>query len=168
MQVLNEALGGQSGQQGFQGAALVQEIAPALFAKRSFRAYREFTGAQSLKFVAAKPFLLTYQGLYVDAGAAKCRILQGATEGGTFTAILTKFCKNLLDGPVAGNTTISAGGTLTGGTEREVLRASSGAGVGILNTIGAPRLLPAGTYQMDITVTGTTSGVYVLEWDELP
>jgi hypothetical protein len=152
----------------FEGASLSVDLTRGFFEKRTFRAYREFTAATVLKFTCTKPFLLTFQGLYVDAGVAKATVFQGGTEGGTFTTVPTKFCKYLLDGPIAGNATVGVGGTITGATEREVLRASSGAGVGIVNTVQGVRALAAGTYYISIAVTGTTSGVYTLEWEELP
>ena len=157
------------GEQGMSwfGMPLFSGISRGLLDKRQFRAYREFTAATTIKFVAAKPFLLTAQTLYCDAGNAKATITTGGTEAGTFTAMATKFCKWLIGGPTVGSTTLSVGGTTSGGTEREVLRAASGAGVGILNSIGGTRALDAGTYYITIAVTGTTSGVYSLEWEEL-
>lgn len=160
------------GEQGmvWRGMQLVCGLSRSLFEKRQFRAYREFTTSTVLKFEATHPFLLTYQSLWTGQGAARVVVSTGGTEGGTFTAIPTKFCKYLLDGAVAGGTVVSAGGTHTGGSEREVLRSdssSAGGGQGNKNTLGGERILPAGTYYMDITVTGTTSGMYAVEWEEL-
>jgi hypothetical protein len=139
-----------------------------LVKKRKFRAYREFTTATVLRFTPTRDFLLTMQDLQLDAGQAKVQVMTGGTPGGTFTDIPSKFCMNTIGGDVAGFSTVAAGGTLTGGTEREVLRANAGAGQGSgrPSTAGA-RLLQAGTYYMVITVTGTTSGVYSFEFEEL-
>lgn len=139
--------------------------------KRQFRAYREFTANTVIKMVFSKPFYLTFQSLWTGQGAARAVVSTGGTENGTFTVIPTKFCKYLLDGPVAGQTVVSAGGTVTIGSEREVLRADSGSaggGTGSTNVMGNERALPAGTYYVTITVTGTTSGMYSIEWEELP
>lgn len=153
------------------GSLLVTEQTAGFYAKRQFRAYREFSANTTIKFAAAKPFLLTAQRLWTGQGAARIVISTGGTESGTFTVVPTKFCKYLLDGPVAGNTVVSAGGTVTLGTEREVLRsdsASTGGGSGNSDSMVNTRALPAGTYYMTITVTGTTTGMYALEWEELP
>lgn len=139
--------------------------------KRAFRAYREFTANTTLRFVAAKPFLLTAQALWTGQGISRAVVSTGGTETGTWTVLPTKFGINLLDGAVPGNTVISFGGTHAGGAEREVLRSDSstaGGGQGNLNQILRERLLPAGTYYITITVTGTTQGMYSLEWTELP
>lgn len=152
----------------FRGAMFVAQMSRGLWEKKKFRAYREFSGAVSIKFVITKNFLLTLQDLQLDAGAAKVQILTGATEGGVFTPIISKFCMNTVGGDVAGNCVVSAGGTLTGGVEREVIRANAGGGQGAGRPGSAgTRVLSAGTYYMQLTVTGTTSGVYSLEWEEL-
>lgn len=152
----------------YRGAQFVSQMSRAVWEKKKFRAYHEFVASANLKFVITKNFLLTLQDLQLDTGQAKVEILTGATEGGVFTAIPTKFCMNTVGGDSAGNSTVSAGGTLTGGTQREVLRANAGGGQGTGRPATAGiRVLAAGTYYMRITVTGSTSGVYSLEWEEL-
>lgn len=166
---LNARLNASETLRSLGGALFVQDQSRGFAEKRQFRAYREFAANTTLKMVFAKPFYLTYQSLWTGQGAARMVVSTGGTESGTFTAMPTKFCKWLLDGPVAGNTTITAGGTVTLVNEREVLRADSGTnggGVGSENTLGNTRALPAGTYYFTITVTGTTSGMYALEWEE--
>lgn len=150
--------------------ALVNKDEIALLEGRSFRAYREFSANVTLKAVFTKPFRLTQQTLWTGQGAARVVVSTGGTESGTFTAIPTKFNKNTQTGGV-GATTISAGGTVTGGTEREVLRSDSGTaggGVGSPNLLDGDRMLAAGTYYITITITGTTTGMYSLEWVEAP
>ena len=152
-------------------ALLIHDQTAGFREKRQFRAYKEFSANTVLKFVALKPFYLTFQSLWTGQGAARMVVTTGGTESGTFVAVPTKFCKFLLDGPVDGSTTLSTGGTVTVGTEREVLRADSGTaggGTGSTSTGGGERALPAGTYYFTITVTGTTAGMYALEWEELP
>ena len=151
------------------GALFVTEQTKGFHEKRQFRAYREFTGATVIKAVFAKPFYLTAQSLWTGQGAARLVVSTGGTEGGTFTAMPTKFCKWLLDGAQAGFTTMSVGGTVTIGSEREVLRADSGTnggGSGNGTELSGRRALPAGTYYFTITPTGTTQGMYSLEWEE--
>lgn len=152
----------------FRGAQFVSQMGRGLWEKKKFRAYREFSASVNIKFVTTKNFLLTLQDLQLDTGQAKVTILTGATEGGSFVAMPTKFCMNTVGGDVPGNTTITVGGTLTGGTEREVLRANSGGGQGAGRPASAGiRVLSAGTYYMQLVVTGSTTGVYSLEWEEL-
>lgn len=155
---------------GFRGAQLPAEMGMGFWQAKQFRAYREFTANTTLKIVAARPFILTSQSLTAIIGTVRVAIGRGGTEGGTFAPISTKFCKYLLDGEVAGSTVISAGGSITGGTERDVLMSNAGsilASVGSGAAIGGLRALAAGTYYVNIVCTGTTNGVYSLEWEEL-
>lgn len=158
-------------QRSFRGAAMVNaNQSLGLWNSQQFRAYREFTATVTLRVVAAKNFILSFQNLYVDQGSARAVIVSGGTPSGTFTTVATQFCKNTTAGPVTGATVVSVGGSVSGGAEREVIRVATGgllgsAGVG--NTLQGARLLAAGTYYITITVTGTTSGIYSLEWEEL-
>lgn len=140
----------------------------ALLEGRAFRAYREFSANTTIKLVFTKPFRLTQQNLWTGQGAARVVVSTGGTEGGTFTAMTSLFNKNTQTG-AAPTTVATVGGTVTGGTEREVLRSDSGSaggGVGTPNQQDGDRMLAAGTYYITITVTGTTSGMYSLEWVE--
>jgi hypothetical protein len=140
----------------------------ALLEGRAFRAYREFTATTTIKLVFTKPFRLTSQTLWTGQGAARAVVITGGTEGGTFGAMPTLFNKNTQLN-TASTTTATVGGTVTGGTEREVLRSDSGTaggGVGSPNLQDGDRMLAASTYYIIITVTGTTSGMYSLEWVE--
>lgn len=151
-------------------ALLVHNQTAAFREKRQFRAYHEFTTTVTLRLVAARPFLLTHQMLWTGRGAARAVITTGSTPSGTWVDMPTNFCKYLLDGPVVGTTPISTGGSVTGGQEREVLASDSGTGGGLGNPMQFPgeRALPAGTYYITITVTGTTYGMYVIEYEEIP
>lgn len=154
----------------FRGAILVVVQSMGLWDGKQFRQYFPFTGATQLQFVCARDFILTRQLLYVDDGLAQVRVLTGATPAGTFTNTESQAAKNRL-GTVTyvQQNFMKSGGTFTGGTERELFRADSGAGVGIafLNVEDNARVLPAGTYYFDITVTGITGGIYSFEWEEL-
>lgn len=156
--------------QSLGGALLVQEQTKAFAEKRQFRAYHRFTTNTALKIVFSKPFYLTFQRLWTGAGAAVMTITTGSTEVTPFaTPVTTKACKWLVDGAVTGFTTITTGGTLSGGNEREVLESDSGTGGnanGNGSDLAARRALPAGTYYFNIVVTGTTKGQYSLEWEE--
>lgn len=156
----------------FRGASFSTGMSLGLFQKKCFRAYREFTTNTVIKAVFAKPFLLTAQGIWTGAGTARMGVIVGGTEGGTFTALGTKFCLNTIAGDIPGNTTMTVGGTITGGTEREVLRSDSGGGLGGAagngNQLRNNRILAAGTYYFSIVVGGTgPTGFFSLEWEEL-
>lgn len=154
----------------WRGNQLISLLTRGFFEKKQFRAYKEFTANTVLKMVFTKPFYLQSQVLYCDAGAARVTISTGGTEGGVFVDMPTKFGKYLVDGPVAGASTITTGGTVTIGTEREVLRVSCGTGgnsATATTSLTTMRALPAGTYYATITVTGTTAGVYSIEWEEI-
>lgn len=153
-----------------RGALMVQVQSMSLWEGRQFRQYRVFTAATQLQFVCARDFILTDQLLYVDDGLAQVRILTGATPAGVWADISTQSGKNRLGtATYVQQNVLRAGGTFTGGTERELFRADSGGGAGVAfsNIQQNVRVLPAGTYYFDITVTGNTAGIYSFEWEEL-
>lgn len=153
------------------GALFTTDQTRGFVEKRQFRLYKEFIALTVVKMVFAKPFYLTAQSLWTGQGAARLVVSTGGVEGGTFVALPTKFCKWLLDGAITGFTTVTTGGTVTIVNEREVLRSDSGSaggGAGNGTSLSGRRALPAGTYYFTITPTGTTSGMYSLEWEEFP
>lgn len=154
----------------FEGSLSITERSAALYGKRKFRMYKEFTTNTSIKIVAIKPFHLLNQSLWLSSGEARLAVTADGTEGGTFAALPTVFNLNTVGAVVAPTSTITTGGTHTGGTEREVLRAASSAtgshNSGTGSTSEGIRYLAAGTYYLDIVVTGTTVGMYSLEWEE--
>lgn len=156
----------------FDGAQLVSGQSRGFFLGKTYRMYKEFTANTVLRVVATKPFILTAQSLYVDTGAARAMVVAGGTAGGTFTALPTVFGKNG-NVPSTPDIVITQGGTVTGGTEREVLRSAAGSGSllggspsGSVSGAGSMRMLPAGTYFISIVVTGSTSGLYSIEYEE--
>lgn len=163
-----DTAGRSSSQRGYNGAQLTQELTLSFFEGKSYRAFKEFTANTQLRFVATKPFMLTSQDLAVTAGAVKATITVGSTAGGTWTALPTKFSKNGVASPApTPGTTVEEGGTIAGGTVREVLSVNSGAGAGASRSLVGVRLLPPGTYYISLVVTGTTAGIYALEYEEL-
>lgn len=154
---------------GFEGSTSVTNRTSALFAKRKFRAYLEFTSTTSVRIVATKPFYLASQKLWTGLGAVRAVVSTGGTPGGTFVALPTVFNLNTVGTIVAPTSTVSVGGTHTGGNEREVLRSdssSAGGGSGSSDYVNTERYLAAGTYYIDLTVTGTTTAMYSIEWEE--
>lgn len=151
----------------FRGASLTLDATPGLFRGRCYRAYKEFTGATVLRLVASTPFMLTAQVLFVDTGQARCVVSTGGTPGGTFTTLPTVFNKNGVVVAPAPSAVLTQGGTVSAGTEREVLRVNAGGGQGAITSLAGVRYLPAGTYYISISVTGSTSGMYSIEYEEL-
>lgn len=155
----------------FRGALLVQMMSAGFWRGKEFRAYREITANTQMRFHATKPFLLTYQSLYCDDGRVTMKIYTGVTPSGVWTPITTINAKNRLTSNPVPENTMDAGGSFTGGTERELLCSDSGGGqgAGYENRLGGTRGLPAGDYYFDIVVagTGTTYAIYSLEWEEL-
>lgn len=168
MAAFKDTRGQGASQRGYGGAALTQELTLGFFEGHCYRAFKSFTGATQMRFVATKPFMLTFQELYVDAGAAVATITVGSTAGGSWTPLATKFPRNGVVSPQpTPSVATEEGGTITGGTVRDVLRVNSGGGASAKSESPSVRLLPAGTYYIAITVTGSTSGVYAIEFEEL-
>lgn len=151
---------------GFKGAQLFQSFTGSYMEGRCFRFFHEFATSAVLRFVATKPCLLTEQVLYVDAGVARLTTYADGTPGGTFTTSTNLYPRNGLV-PYTLGLAVAAGGTHTGGIVRDVVRVNAGAGAGAVSRISSNRMLPPGTYYIKIDVTGTTSGVYSLEFEEL-
>lgn len=165
----NAFTGRQDAEATFQGASLNLDATPNLFKAKAFRAYTEFTTNTVLRFTATTPFLLTSQKLHVDTGAVRTTITVGSTPTGTFAPLPTRFSKNGVTTPQP-TPAISIDvltGTIAGGTEREVIRVNSGAGAGAVSELTGVRLLPAATYWISIVVTGSTSGLYAIEYEEV-
>ena len=154
----------------FRGAMLVQMQSMGLWTGRQFRVYRTFTVAQQFRFTCTKDFILSKQNLYTGIGSCQLQILTGSTPSGTWANVATQNAKNKLgtNTYVAANN-VQDGGTFTGGTEREIIRADSGSGQGVSASSAddSYRVLPAGTYYFNLTVTGSTAGIYSFEWEEL-
>ena len=156
----------------YRGALFVQLMSKGLWDGRAFRQYFPFTVAAQFRFEAARPFILSDQVLYVGEGSAQVQVLTGSTPSGTWNATLTQTGKNRYTAEALAyiqQNIVQSGGTFTGGTERELIRANAGVGQGNASrTVDSNvRILPAGTYYFNITVTGTTSGIYAFEWEEL-
>lgn len=168
---------------GFSGAMQVVWLTDGFWRKRSYRAYREFTipagQAQWLRLTAPTPFMLQHQTLYVESGSVRAVIYTAPVLTNTvWESVSTIFGRQLLGGTSLHQSTIDrlTSGTITGGSEREALRASAGGGPGNTRNptgtaLGGWRLLPAGTYYVMLTAAsgdGEGRGIYSIEAEELP
>ncbi len=167
LDVLGRAMGSLFGR---YGVAFMDMVAPGLWEGKTFRVYHEFAANTVIQFTADQDFALDAQSLQVLTGEARLEIMTAGTPGGTFTPLATHFNKKLTGTPAAPTFVISAGGTHTGGDEREVLlvaAATGGNAATAATQSQGKRLLPANTYYMRITVTGATRGLWAVEYDVL-
>lgn len=139
--------------------------------------YHEFNlaggASTTLQFAATKPFLLTHQSLLLVGGDARAVIKTGSTPSGTFTPVATQNPKYRIGMEPVSTVTVSAGGTVTGGTEREVLLSAASTGGATKSALGETTLasirgLPAATFYQTITAgTNGAVGIYSVEWEDL-
>lgn len=162
------------------------------FEGRSFRTYFEFSASagtalavgatRNFRFVAPVDFILQSQILEVDAGGMRVQAFINGVDGGGWTSVPV-IAKNrspqrrvFPTGYYVGQITIDTGGTFTGGTQVDVLRARSSSQTVAAVNVGAiqdaERFLPAGTYYIRIQplsgVNDASQGVYSISWEERP
>jgi hypothetical protein len=161
----------------FRGAMLALPISNGFWRGKQFRAYPEFEEAGTTvlyyRFTATAPFLLTYQALDGWEGDIRVAIFTGSTPSGTWVDAQAVQAKYRITAFPPSTVSISTGGTFTGGTEREVLRAVAGTTQGntspvqSLQSDTSIRGLPAGEYYIRVDITGPSGGMYTLEWEDL-
>lgn len=160
-----------------RGAQLTQPLSEGFWTGRQFRMYREFTlgngASTTLRITATKPFLLTDQNLTITAGDARAVIRVGATPAGDWTDITTVNPKFRIGMEPVSTLSVAAGGTITGGTEREAIIAAAGTGGSVHRALGSAgiagaRGLPATTFYITITAgSNGATGLYAIEWEDL-
>jgi len=161
----------------------------SFFEGREFRTFKELNVASGsvyvVKAVVPVNTNLLQLELSLDSGFARIGTYVGGTEGGTFAEALPIFSVNNMSLGVnrrktrenvayANQNILTAGGTHTGGTELDVLRAKV-AGVTIqaasVNAASGERGIAPNTYYFRIsTVSGTDpiAGVFRARWEERP
>lgn len=169
---LGQLTGRTESVRGRNGVQYSNEVDPGLIDGSAFRVYKRFAANTVIKFEATAPFVLNSQSLSLMTGQAVLTVYTDSTGGGTFTVVPTNFSKNqVLSPPAVSTVTVSAGGTRTGGQERDQMICRSGTSVGNSSSSAAlgqgDRVLPAGIYYMDIVVTGTTDGMWSVEYSTL-
>lgn len=146
---------------------------------RKYFMFHEFSLASGateiVKVVIAGDTVMNAFSIKVMSGKARVEIVAGGTEGGTFNQIIPRFPVNGMSTatPRVSTTTMTSGGTLTGGTTMDLflvntgdnVNQSSGVSVGEDFALG----FPAGTYYIRVTNTdnSTTAGLIKALWTEM-
>lgn len=164
-----------------QGAAGIMMFEPAnraFFEGKQYFAFREFSIAQGgsavVKVVIASDTIM--RDFFVDLVTSNltAEIVAGGTEGGTFnTPITIQRTNNMSTAPArVSTTTMTTGGTLTGGTtlDKFILYAGNNANQSTRQFGGEtfPVGFPAGTYYVRLINIGSTDaiGIFKARWSE--
>ena len=146
---------------------------------RDYFMFHEFSVASAstevVKVVITGDTVMNAFSIKLMAGKGKVEIVAGGTEGGTFNQAVAIFPTNGMSTatPRASTTTMTSGGTLTGGTTMDLFLVNTGDNVNQSSgiTVGEDFAIgfPAGTYYIRITNTdnSTTSGLVKALWTEL-
>lgn len=155
----------------------IDQAQTGFFAGREFRTFKEWTTATTatyvIKAVVPIDIILFELGVAIEEGSVRIETLIGGVEGGTFSETLPIFSTNTMtekpQPPYVGQVVLTAGGTLTGGTLLDPLRAKTS---GVSNfasnvgaTTGAERGVGPATYYFRITLTGAI-GVFKARYEE--
>lgn len=162
--------------------AAVEIVSARLLLGRQFRSFVDFNipSASSLVIRAefGSDFVLQSQSLTGTHGEVRFAAVVGATETGSFSATVPVIAKNRTLSHKAGPeyssvASLASGGSISGGTEVEVVRISAGTSGGHAQTVSGayanPRMLPAGVYYLKLQNMDNSAaiGVYSIEWEEL-
>lgn len=163
-------------------------------AQTSFFEGREFSlsdelnipssGSRIYKIVSPHDFVIWANNLHIESGHARMSLVYGGTEGGTFTPLTLHSTNGMSLGTnrrrtsqavgYAAQITVAAGGTLTGGTERDILRLKAGNVTVQATSVTdefSERGFAAGTYYLRLTnlsITDPITGVLFIRWEERP
>ena len=133
------------------------------------------SGTEVVKVVITGDTVMESFIIKIMAGTARVEIVSGGTEGGTFSQAVPIFPVNgMSTAPVrASTTTVTSGGTITGGTTLDLFLVNTGdnvnQSVGISVGENFQIGFPAGTYYIRVTNTdnSTSSGLIKALWHEL-
>lgn len=151
------------------------------FAGREFRTFKEFSAATTstyvIKIVTPINVILFEFGLEIEAGTIRIETISGGSpvEGGSFSENLPRIPANTMtekpQPPYATQISLTAGGTLTGGTVIDVLRAKAADNSNFAASVGAEagaeRGVQPGTYYWRASMTGFV-GVIKARYEERP
>lgn len=165
---------------GAAGRLFVEDGNSAFYEGRQYFTFRDFSIAQTatgvFKVVITEDVIMRDFFVILTVSNATVEIATGGTEGGTFNnALAIQSTNNMLRTPArASTTTITYGGTHTGGTVLDKFILISGNNLN--QAIGSqggeqfPVGFPPGTYYVRITNTGNTTatGLFKSRWTEDP
>lgn len=163
---------------GAAGRVFVSQGDPCFFEGRQYFTFYELNIAQAasqvIKVVLTENVIMRDFFVAIDVSAARVEIVSGGTEGGTFgTGLTLQNLNNMTTAPDrASTTTMSTGGTHTGGTVLDLFLLNAGnnlnQAVGQQGGEAFPVGFPPGTYYARITNTGnaTLTGLFKARWTE--
>lgn len=146
---------------------------------RQYFMFHEFSAPASqtevVKVVITGNTVMNAFSVKVMSGKARVEIVAGGTEGGTFNQTVPRLPVNNMTTavPRASTTTVTSGGTLTGGTTLDLFLVNTGDNVnqssGITSGEDFAIGFAAGTYYIRVTNTdnSTTAGLVKALWTEL-
>lgn len=165
---------------GAAGRLFVEDGNSAFYQGRQYFTFSEYSIAQGAvgvyRIVLTQDVIMRDFFVLLTVSNANVEIVSGGTAGGTFNNTLTiQSTNNMLRTPVrASTTTMTYGGTLTGGTVLDKFVLISGnnlnQAIGGLGGEQFPVGFPPGTYYVRITNTGSTTatGLFKARWTEDP
>ncbi len=165
---------------GAAGRLFVEDGNSAFYEGRQYFTFSEFSIAQGAvgvyKVVITEDVIMRDFFVLLIVSNTNVEIVAGGTEGGTFSTALTiQSTNNMLRTPDRTSTsTMSYGGTLTGGTILDKFVLISGNNLnqatGSQGGEQFPVGFPPGTYYVRITNTGSTTatGLFKARWTEDP
>jgi|APGre2960657404_1045060.scaffolds.fasta_scaffold18218_2 hypothetical protein len=165
---------------GAAGRLFVEDGNSAFYEGRQYFTFRDFSIAQAavgvFRVVITEDVIMRDFFVLLTVSDVTVEIVTGGTAGGTFDSTLTiQSTNNMLRTPVrASTTTMTYGGTHTGGTVLDKFILSSGNNLN--HAVGSqggeqfPVGFPPGTYYVRITNTGNTTatGLFKARWTEDP
>ena len=166
--------------EGAAGRLFVEDGNSAFYEGRQYFTFNEFSIAQAAvgvyKVVITEDVIMRDFFVQLGVSVARVEIVAGGTEGGSFTTLLPiSSTNNMLRTPVTASTsTMSYGGTHTGGTVLDLFLLNSGNNLnqatGSQGGEQFPVGFPPGTYYVRITNTGnaTATGLFKARWTEDP
>lgn len=154
------------------------EPSPRFKEGRTFRSFKKLNipgnGIYVVKIVLPVPVYFTRFDLAVDSSTVEVETVSGGVEGGTFSEILPTIKLNLTQPtPYVVKTSLTAGGTLTGGSVIDITRQKTDGnatrGSSVIQDDTSIRGIAAGTYywRFNNLSTDPVLGTVKIEWEEL-
>jgi hypothetical protein len=147
------------------------------FEGRERRSFKEWPTATTATYVirATVPVnvILSALEIAIEAGSIRIETVVGGTPSGTWGEVLPIFAANTMSGTPAytGVVVLEAGGSHTGGTVLDVLRAKTDSNTNRSASVGnnndLVRGVAPGVYYYRMTMTGVI-GVASFRWEERP